>query len=71
MKSIHLTTLILSSVLLSGCAKISGNSYCDISSPMYFEDEVVVDMLMHEDRKLLTDILIHNETFTSVCGNDT
>jgi len=70
MKSIHLTTLILSSVLLSGCAKISGNSYCDISSPMYFEDEVVVDMLRHEDRKLLTDILIHNETFTSVCGND-
>ena len=66
-----MTTLILSSVLLSGCAKISGNSYCDISSPMYFEDEVVVDMLMHEDRKLLTDILIHNETFTSVCGNDT
>ena len=66
-----MTTVILSSVLLSGCAKISGNSYCDISSPMYFEDEVVVDMLMHEDRKLLTDILIHNETFTSVCGNDT
>ena len=65
-----MTTLILSSVLLSGCAKISGNSYCDITSPMYFEDDVVVDMLMNEDRHLLTDILIHNESYERICGID-
>ncbi len=53
--------------LLSGCAKISGDSYCDITSPMFFEHEDVVDMLMNEDKKLLTDILIHNETHKRIC----
>ena len=53
---------ILLTVLISGCAKITNDSYCDISSPMYFGHEDVVDMIMNEDRQLLTDILVHNET---------
>lgn len=60
---------ILLTALASGCAKITGNSYCDITSPMYFDHEDVVDMLMNEDKKLLTDIMVHNETHQRVCDS--
>ena len=60
---------ILLTALVSGCAKITGNSYCDITSPMYFDHEDVVDMLMNEDKKLLTDIMVHNETHQRVCDS--
>ena len=60
---------ILLTALVSGCAKITGNSYCDITSTMYFDHEDVVDMLMNEDKKLLTDIMVHNETHQRVCDS--
>lgn len=37
---------------------------------MYFDHEDVPDMLMAEDRQLLTSILVHNETHLRICGSD-
>ena len=54
-------------VALSGCATISGDTYCDIAAPLYFENETVVSYLSIEDKVLLADILIHNETHQKVC----
>ena len=62
-----MTSLLI--VLVSGCAKISNDSYCDISSPLYFDHEDVIEMLMAEDRQLITDILVHNETHSRICGS--
>jgi len=60
-------TLTLLTVLISGCAKISGDTYCDLASPMYFDNQDTVDYLLHQDKNLLLDVLIHNETHQKVC----
>ena len=61
-------TLTLLTVLISGCAKISGDTYCDLASPMYFDNQDTVDYLLHQDKNLLLDVLIHNETHQKVCN---
>jgi hypothetical protein len=60
-------TLTLLTVLISGCAKISGDTYCDLASPMYFDNQDTVEYLLHQDKNLLLDVLIHNETHEKVC----
>ena len=55
------------SLLASGCAKISGDTYCDLTSPIIFDSDEVVDYLIERDKKLLRDIIIHNETHEKVC----
>lgn len=60
-------TLTLFSLLASGCAKISGDTYCDLTSPIIFDSDEVVDYLIERDKKLLRDIIIHNETHEKVC----
>ena len=55
-------------VLTSGCAKISGDSYCDVVSPMYFGTDDTVSWLLQNDRTLLVDIVVHNETAKRICG---
>jgi hypothetical protein len=67
MKSILWTTLTSCSLLVSGCAKISGDTYCDLTSPLIFDSDEVVDYLIESDTKLLRDIIIHNETHEKVC----
>jgi hypothetical protein len=62
-----LTILTLFSLLASGCAKISGDTYCDLTSPIIFDSDEVVDYLIERDAKLLRDIIIHNETHEKVC----
>jgi hypothetical protein len=52
---------------LSGCATISGDTYCDIAAPLYFENEDTVNFLIEKDEDLLKTILIHNETHQKVC----
>lgn len=59
--------LILSTALLNGCAKTTAN-YCDISTTLYFDKMGVVEFLNQNDRKLLKDIVIHNETRAELCG---
>ena len=63
-------TLLSLIVLTSGCAKISGDSYCDITSPLFFESERTIDWLIENDRGLLSDIMVSNETFERVCDAD-
>ena len=53
--------------LLSGCATISGDTYCDIAAPLYFENENTVKFLIEQDEDLFKDILVHNETHQKVC----
>ena len=59
-----LTLLILP---VAGCVKTS-DSYCDIASKLYFDDDATVDWLLRNDRGLLVDIIVHNETNTRICG---
>lgn len=52
---------------LLGCAKISGDTYCDIAYPIYFDNDEVADWLMKNDKEMLTDVIVHNETHHRVC----
>ena len=56
--------------LTSGCAKISGDSYCDITGPLLFESERTIDWLIKNDRPLMQDIMVSNETYKRVCNPD-
>ena len=55
------------SVLVSGCGKLTVNSYCDIASPHYFKSEATINALMKIDRDLLVDTVVHNETYERLC----
>jgi len=59
-------TPILLIGLMSGCAKSDG--YCDIASPLYFDTDETVSWLLRNDRTLLVDITVHNETTKRICG---
>ena len=54
-------------MLISGCAKITNDSYCDVAYPMYFEDDHTIDVLEEHDRELMIDVLVHNETYEKLC----
>ena len=57
-------------VLVSGCGvKISGDSYCDIAGPLLFDSQKTVDWLLANDRTLLVDVIVHNETQDRICGS--
>ena len=59
------------SALVSGCGvAISGDTSCDLSDPIYFGNDTVVDELVKSDPKLLRQIVEHNETRKAIC-NDT
>ncbi len=56
-------------VPISGCGlKISGDSYCDITKPLLFDSQRTVDWLVVNDRTLLVDVIVHNETNVRICG---
>ena len=57
-------------VLPTGCAKISGDSYCDITSPLFFKNDDIVDYLIKNDRALVSDIMVSNETYQRICDAD-
>lgn len=67
MKYVLPTILISWTALLSGCAT-SGDSYCDLAGPIYFEDEASLLWLMEHDRRLVEDIVVNNETYSSLCN---
>lgn len=55
-------------VLLAGCgARISGDTYCDLTRPLLFDSEDTVSYLLKHDRILFVDILVSNETRIRVC----
>lgn len=59
--------LVLASVLVGGCASVTANSYCDVASPMHFGQQSTVDWLLRNDRQLLVDIVVNNETHERLC----
>jgi hypothetical protein len=59
--------LVSASVLLSGCASLATNSYCDVASPMRFGTQSTVDWLLRNDRQLLVEIVVNNETHERLC----
>lgn len=61
-------TLILLFAPLGGCALATTNSYCDIASPLYFDNSRSVVWLSEHDNDLLRDIIIANETWAALCG---
>jgi hypothetical protein len=63
-------TLACLTALVSGCGTtISGDSYCDIASPLLFDSQRTVDWLVANDRALLVDVIVHNETNDRICGD--
>lgn len=61
--------MLLPLALVSGCGvKISGDTYCDLSKPMYFGSDTVINELVETDPKLLRQIVEHNETRKAICG---
>lgn len=61
--------LALLSVPLSGCATVTADTYCYTASPILFGTDATVNLLLENDRHLLTDILAHNETYQRVCND--
>jgi hypothetical protein len=63
--------LVWVSALLPGCARlIPVDTYCDIAKPHLFEDESTVEWMLNNDRQLLVDTVIHNETYARKCGKE-
>lgn len=56
------------SVAVSGCARITGDSYCDVASPLLFSSDTTIDYLLDKDRRFLTDVTSHNETIDRLCS---
>ena len=56
-------------VLISGCAKITNNTFCDVSSDIMFGSSGIVEYLLEHDEVLIRDILKHNETRSELCKN--
>lgn len=69
MKFKLLMVMALPLVLLSGCGTtIAGDTYCDISQPIWFEGQGVIDNLSVADPQLLRQIVQHNETVERLCS---
>lgn len=57
-------------VLLAGCARSLDGDYCDIAVPHFLKGEETVRWLLVNDRQLLVDTIIHNETHHRLCGDN-
>jgi hypothetical protein len=57
---------VLLIALMSGCVRSDG--YCDIASSLYFDTDRTVSWLLQNDRTLLVDIIVHNETTRRICS---
>lgn len=62
-----LVMMSCATALLAGCAGGLTDSYCSVASPIQFSDADVIDYLMTEDRRLIEQIVAHNETIGEVC----
>ena len=54
--------------LLAGCARSLDGDYCDIATPHLMKSEETVRWLLTNDRQLLVDTVVHNETHERLCG---
>ena len=53
--------------LASGCAQTTTGDYCDLADPSEFSSSQTIDWLMANDRRLLEQIVIQNETYKRLC----
>lgn len=53
--------------LLAGCARSLDGDYCDVAAPHLLKGEETVRWLLVNDRQLLVDTIIHNETYERLC----
>lgn len=67
MKYVPLMMMAFASVVVSGCAKITADSYCDVAAPILFGSDATVDYLMGKDQPFLIDVIVHNETHERLC----
>jgi hypothetical protein len=58
------------SALLAGCGIRMTDSYCDVAKPHFFSSQDTVDWLLNNDRELLVDTTVHNETYDRLCGSE-
>jgi hypothetical protein len=68
MKSSCWMTSVLLSALLGGCGTATTDTYCDVAAPVYFERSATVDWLLENDKPLVTEIVVHNETYERTCN---
>jgi hypothetical protein len=54
--------------LLSGC--VTSGDYCDIASIIFLDSDDTVSWLLHNDRNLLTSIVVHNEITDRLCWSE-
>ena len=59
--------IVWASLLISGCAQIKSDSYCDVAFPLYFKDQEAIRSLEEHDYELMVDVLVHNETYEKIC----
>ena len=52
---------------LAGCGAVTGGSYCDVTRPILFESDAVVDSVMGISRDLVQDVVTHNEIYERLC----
>ena len=68
MRSKVLIGTLCAAGLLSGCVAASQSAeYCDIASPLYFDQMATVDWLEDNDTLLLREIVVHNEQHDKLC----
>jgi hypothetical protein len=59
--------LIFITAPLAGCGTVTINTYCDTTKALYFDTDATPEWLLANDRGLLTDIIVHNETRERIC----
>lgn len=60
------TLMLLLIAPLAGCVK--GGDYCDLSKPMMFGNQSVIEAIADLDEPLLREIVTHNEKWDKRCG---
>ena len=64
MRFMRLTILASLAGLLGGCVV---TTECDWARTISFGGQPTIDWLLENDRELLTDVVVHNETRERVC----
>lgn len=53
--------------LLAGCVATRGGDYCAVTRPIQFGSAETIETLIRDDRRLVEQIIAHNETVETIC----
>ena len=59
--------MVLSALVVSGCAKVNGTQYCDVASPLYYSQETL-SWLSENDMQFLKDTVAANTKWKALCN---